>query len=72
MAKGKMLYKVCVYVGGYSSHETKVVYTCSKESDAQAYLHKYLKKHPEVYKAFIERSVNMRLNRNKYDSEIED
>lgn len=67
MAKGKMLYKVVVYVGGLTSHDTKTVYTCSKESDAEKYLHKYLKEHPEVCKAYIEKSVNMRLHRNRYE-----
>ena len=69
MAKGKMLYQVCVYVGGLSSHDTRVVYTTSKESEADTFLHKYLKDHPEVCKAYIERSVNMRLKRNQYEAE---
>ena len=65
MAKGNMLYKVVVYVGGLSSHDTRTLYTCSKESDAEAYMHKYLKEHPEVCKAYIERDYNTRLERNR-------
>lgn len=65
MAKGNMLYKVVVYVGGLSSHDTRTVYTCSKEKDAENYLHKYLKEHPEVCKAYIERDYNTRLERNR-------
>jgi len=67
MAKGKMLYQVVVYVGDFYSHDTKTVYTCSKESGAEKFLHKYLKEHKEVCKAYIEKSVNMRLHRNRYE-----
>lgn len=69
MAKGRMIYTVVVYVGGLDSHETRAIYTCSKESDAERFLHKYVKAHPEVCKAYIERSLNMRLNRNNYEPE---
>ena len=69
MAKGNMLYSVVVYVGGLASHETRVIYTCSKESKAEAYLHDYLENHPEVCKAYIEHSFNSRLNRNRVEIE---
>ena len=72
MAKKNYLYTVCVYVGGLASHDCRVVYTCSKESDAEKYLHAYLKEHPEVFKAYIERTFNMRLKRNQRDIEDED
>lgn len=56
MSKGNCIYKVCVYVGGINSHESKVVYTTSKMSNAERFLHEYLDEHSEVCKAFIERS----------------
>ena len=67
MSKGNMLYSVVVYVGGLSSHDTKTIYVCSKESEAEEYLYAYIKEHPEVCKAYIERDFNRRLNRNKCD-----
>lgn len=72
MAKGNMLYKVVVYVGGLSSHNTQVIHICSKESEAEKRLHEYIKGHPEVCKAYIEREFNTRLNRNKFDYDEED
>ena len=72
MSKGNMLYRVVVYVGGLSSHSTKTVYICSKESEADKYLHDYIKAHTEVCKAYIERDFNSRLNRNKFDYDEED
>lgn len=65
MSKGNMLYKVVVYVGGFTSHDTRTIYICSKESDAETYMNKYLKEHPEVCKAYIERDYNTRLERNR-------
>lgn len=56
MSKGNCIYQVCVYVGGFNSHSTKVVYTTSKMANAERFLHEYVEKHPEVCKAFIERS----------------
>lgn len=58
MAKGNMIYSVVVYIGDFMSHDTRVIYTCSKESQAQRYLHTYLKSHPDVSKAYIERSTS--------------
>lgn len=72
MAKKNYLYTVVVYVGGLASHDSRVVYTCSKESDAEKYLHKYLREHPEVCKAYIERAYNTRLKRNQIELEDED
>ena len=71
MAKKNYLYTVCVYVGGLSSHDCREIYTCSKESDAEKYLHKYLREHTDVTKAYIERTYNMRLKRNQYELEDE-
>lgn len=56
MSKGNCIYNVFVYVGDMSSHNAKCVYTTSKQSEADKYLHDYIKKHPEVQKAYIERS----------------
>ena len=64
MAKGNCVYKVVVYVGDFASHDTRVVYTTSKESKANTYLHDYLKSHPEVNKAYIERSFGREAMRN--------
>lgn len=55
MSKGNMTYHVVIYVGGFDSRETRTIYTTSKESQAQRFLHTYLRNHPEVSKAFIER-----------------
>lgn len=56
MSKGSCMYSVYVYVGGLSSHDVKKIYTTSKQSDAEKFLHAYTKKHEEVCKAYIERS----------------
>lgn len=56
MAKGNCLYQVCVYEGSMSSYDKKVVYTTSKESEAERFHHSYLKEHPNVCKSYIERS----------------
>ena len=72
MAKGNMLYTVVVYVGGLASHERRVIKVTSKESEAEKYLHKYLKEHDEVCKAYIDREVNTRLERNRRDIDDED
>lgn len=56
MSKGNCIYKVCVYVGGFSSQEVKVVYTTSKMANAERYLANYARNHAEVCKAYIERS----------------
>ena len=55
MSKGNMTYNVCIYVGDFNSRETRVIYSTSKESNAQKFLHDYMRKNPEVQKAFIER-----------------
>lgn len=73
MAKGNCIYNVVVYVGGLNSHETKVVYTTSKMAKAESYLHGYLNQHPEVNKAYIERTYSREGKRNaKYMREDED
>ena len=64
MSKGNCIYNVVVYVGEFTSHDTKVVYTTSKESNAERFLHGYLKEHPEVNKAFIERIYGRAEKRN--------
>lgn len=69
MAKKNYIYTVVVYLGGLASHDSRVVYICSKESDAEKYLHKYLHEHREVCKAYIERTYNARLKRNQYELE---
>ena len=56
MSKGKCIYKVVVYVGDFMSHDTRTIYTTSKMSKAEEYLHDYCNAHPEVVKAYIERS----------------
>ena len=69
MSKKNFIYKVVVYIGGISSHDCKVIHIDSKESEAEDFLHNYLKNHPEVCKAYIERAFNKKLNRNKYELE---
>ena len=64
VSKGNCLYKVCVYVGGLYSHESKVVYTTSKMANAERFLHEYIKSHHEVCKAYIERSYTHESKRN--------
>lgn len=64
MSKGNCIYNVVVYIGGFESHDRKVVYTTPKESKANEYLHKYMREHEEVCKAFIERSFNRAEMRN--------
>ena len=56
MSKGNCIYKVCIYVGGFESHDFKVIYTTSKMANAERFLHEYTDQHPEVCKAYIERS----------------
>ena len=56
MAKGNIIYTVVVYVGDFSSHDRRVIYSTSKQSQAEKYLHDYCKEHDEVSKAYIERS----------------
>ena len=73
MGKGNCLYQVCVYEGDMSSHCKKVVYTTSKESNAERFLHTYLKEHPNVCKSYIERSYGRDSRRNaKYMREDND
>ena len=62
MSKGNMIYSVCIYVGDFDSRETRVIYTASKESDAQKYLHDYLRKNPDVQKAYIKRKYSRNEN----------
>lgn len=73
MSKGNMTYNVCVYVGDFDSREVKVVYTTSKESSAQKFLHEYLRKNPDVSKAYIERKYSRNeIRRSKRMREDED
>ena len=73
MSKGNCIYKVCVYLGGLDSRDAKVVYTTSKMSNAEQFLHAYTREHPEVCKAYIERSYVYSRERNaKYMREDED
>lgn len=73
MSKGNCIYNVVVYVGGLSSHDTRIIYTSSKESNAERFLHAYLKEHEEVCKAYIERSYGHEAKRNaKYMREDEE
>lgn len=58
MSKGNITYSVCIYVGDFDSRQSMVIYTTSKESNAQKFLHEYLRSHPEVQKAFIERKYS--------------
>ena len=64
MSKGNCIYNVCVYTGGFTSRESKVVYTTSKQSNAERFLHEYCRQHPEVCKAYIERSYGRNIQRN--------
>lgn len=64
MSKGNCIYKVCVYMGGYDSHDARVVYTTSKQTNAERFLHEYCEEHPEVCKAYIERSYGREAQRN--------
>ena len=72
MSKNNCIYKVVVYNGGMDSHDCKVVYTTSKQSKAEEYLHDYCKQHDEVCKAYIERSYGREALRNqkrRYDDD---
>lgn len=64
MSNRNCIYNVVVYSGGMSSHETRVVYTTAKESNAERFLHAYCKEHPEVCKAYIERIYGRENGRN--------
>jgi len=73
VAKGNCIYRVCVYIGNMHSQESKVVYTTSKLANAERFLHEYTREHPEVCKAYIERSYARESRRNaKYLREDED
>lgn len=73
MSKGNMMYNVCVYIGDFDSKEYRVIYSSSKESKAQDFLHEYLRKNPNVCKAFIERKYSRNENkRSKYLREEEE
>lgn len=65
MSKNNCIYNVVVYVGGMSSHDTRVIYTTSKQSNAESFLHAYTKEHPEVCKAYIERSYGRQAGRDR-------
>lgn len=58
MSKGNCTYNVVVYVGGMDSHDRRVIYTTSKESNANKFLHDYLQKNEDICKAYIERSFS--------------
>ena len=64
MGKNNCVYKVVVYIGSFESHERQVVYTTSKMSNAERFLHDYCDKHAEVSKAYIERSYGRDMKRN--------
>ena len=49
------MYNVVVYVGDMSSRDVRVIYTTSKYSNAEKFLHAYLKEHTEVCKAYIDK-----------------
>ena len=73
MSKGNCIYSVCVYVGGFNSHEVKVVYTTSKMANAERFLAQYTRENPQVCKAYIERSYGRETKRSaKYMREDED
>lgn len=72
MGKGNCVYNVVIYVGDFMSHDKRTIYTCSKQSKAEQYLHDYCKSHDEVCKAYIERSYGreaLRNNKRKFDDE---
>ena len=70
MSKNNCIYNVVVYVGDFMSHDRRTVYTCSKQSKAEQFLHDYCKDHEEVTKAYIERSYGREaLRRCKHDYE---
>lgn len=72
MGKGNCVYKVVIYVGDFYSHDKRVIYTSSKMSKAEEYLHDYCRSHPELSKAYIERSYGreeMRNAKRHYDDE---
>lgn len=64
MAKGNCIYNVVVYVGGMMSQDCRVIYTTSKMSNAERFLHAYVKDHPEVCKCYIERTYGRADKRN--------
>ena len=64
MSKGNCIYNVVVYIGDFSSRETRTIYTTSKQSNAERFLAEYLRDHPEVNKAYIERSYDYVSKRN--------
>ena len=64
MSKGNCIYNVVIYVGGMDSHDVRVVYTTSKQSNADKFLNDYLKKNADVCKAYIERSYSRQDRRN--------
>lgn len=64
MSKGNCIYNVVVYVGDFSSHDTRIIYTTSKQSNAERFLHSYCNEHPEVCKAYIERTYGHDSRRN--------
>lgn len=73
MSNKNCVYNVVVYEGGFASHTTKVVYSTSKLSNAERFLHEYCRKHAEVCKAYIERVYTRDSKRNaKYMREDED
>ena len=73
MSKGNITYNVCIYVGDFDSRETRVIYSTSKESNAQKFLHDYMRKNTDVQKAFIERKYSRNeMRRSKYFREEEE
>ena len=72
MSKGNVIYNVVIYIGSMMSHDTRVIYTTSKESQAERFLHTYCKNHPEVNKAYIERQYGTREDRRNEKRRYED
>lgn len=72
MANGNCVYKVCIYTGNMESRESRCIYTTSKQSKAEAYLHSYLREHPEVCKAYIEREFTRQSMRDRKSRYYED
>lgn len=72
MSKSNCVYNVVIYVGGFESHDKRTIYTCSKESKAEEFLHDYCREHEEVCKAYIERSYrrgDLRDRKRQFDDE---
>lgn len=65
MSKGNIIYNVVIYVGDFDSKERRVIYSSSKESNAQKFLHDFLRKNDDVCKAYIERIYSRQAGRER-------